>query len=61
MPANPNTTQDDPVQTSTPPRLPTCPCCAGPLILLRGLFRCTRCQYSLCFGCESGGEGADGD
>jgi hypothetical protein len=34
------------------PRHPTCPCCAGPLVMLRDAYRCVRCQYTLCVGCE---------
>lgn len=31
---------------------PRCPACAGVLVPLRGVFRCTRCRLSLCEGCE---------
>jgi len=30
-----------------------CPVCSGPLVPLRGTYRCTRCCYSLCVGCEA--------
>jgi hypothetical protein len=33
---------------------PPCPVCEGPLIPLRGVFRCSRCYFSLCLGCEAG-------
>jgi hypothetical protein len=29
-----------------------CPVCNGPLIPLRGNYRCARCFFSLCVGCE---------
>ncbi len=61
MPATPNTPQEDTRKTGTATRMPSCPCCAGALIMLRGLFRCTRCQYSLCEGCEVGGEEVERD
>jgi hypothetical protein len=35
---------------------PRCPFCAGLLLLLRDLYFCNRCRFSLCAGCE----GADG-
>jgi hypothetical protein len=31
---------------------PRCPVCSGALIPLRSQYRCTRCYYSLCVGCE---------
>jgi hypothetical protein len=31
---------------------PPCPVCGGPLIPLRGQYRCSRCLFSLCVGCE---------
>jgi len=36
-----------------------CPCCAGPLVPLRGSFRCGRCHYTFCIGCEN--DGSDGN
>jgi hypothetical protein len=30
-----------------------CPACSGPLLELRGLYRCTRCYFTLCVGCEA--------
>jgi hypothetical protein len=35
---------------------PSCPVCSGPLVPLRGAFRCVRCSFTICEGCE-GGEG----
>ena len=49
--------QDRTKNSSAPVRSPSCPCCAGPLIVLRGMFRCARCQYTLCMDCE----GADAE
>jgi hypothetical protein len=31
-----------------------CPVCNGSLILLRGDYRCSRCHFTLCVGCEGG-------
>ena len=40
-----------------------CPVCGGVLVPLRGQWRCSRCQFSLCVGCEVGlgQESADDD
>jgi len=52
--------------TNQPPDAPSsgpppCPVCAGPLIPLRDQYRCTRCFYSFCAGCENpDGYGAGG-
>jgi hypothetical protein len=35
-------------------RPPLCPVCAGRLVPLRDRYRCARCFYSLCNGCEGG-------
>jgi hypothetical protein len=32
---------------------PLCPVCSGPLVPLRGNYRCGRCFFSLCVGCEA--------
>ena len=34
---------------------PPCPVCGGPLVPLRGEYRCSRCRFSLCVGCEAEG------
>jgi hypothetical protein len=34
-------------------RDPACPVCSGVLVPLRGLYRCSRCSFSLCVGCEA--------
>ena len=36
-------------------RAPSCPVCSGPFVELRGQYRCTRCFYTLCVGCEPSG------
>jgi hypothetical protein len=46
-------TQNDSQKVATPARLPSCPCCAGALVMLREMYRCARCQYSICVGCET--------
>jgi hypothetical protein len=33
---------------------PPCPACGGALLLLRGFWRCPRCQYRICEECEGG-------
>jgi hypothetical protein len=33
---------------------PLCPVCRGLLIEQRGWFRCTRCPFRICEGCEGG-------
>ena len=37
-------------------RPPACPVCGGVLTEARNLWRCTRCSYTLCEGCEGGSE-----
>jgi hypothetical protein len=32
---------------------PCCPVCAGPLVPLRESYRCCRCFFTLCAGCEA--------
>jgi hypothetical protein len=32
---------------------PPCPVCGGALVPLRGHFRCSRCFFSACAGCEA--------
>jgi hypothetical protein len=34
-----------------------CPACAAPMVPLRGQYRCTRCYFTFCVGCEDGGQG----
>ena len=34
---------------------PLCPVCAGPLVPLGNTWRCARCCFTLCDGCEAGG------
>jgi len=43
-----------PEQTPTHEAVPLCPACGGQLLLLRSLWRCPRCHYSICDGCEGG-------
>ncbi len=38
--------------TSTTTSTPPCPVCGGVLVPLRSTWRCLRCHYSLCAGCE---------
>jgi hypothetical protein len=47
--------RDDRVTT---PAAPLCPVCTGVLIELRGFVRCTRCHFSMCAGCDGGGDWA---
>ena len=30
-----------------------CPICNGPLILLSRCYRCARCSFAICIGCEA--------
>ena len=34
-------------------RLPPCPKCAGPLAPLHNGYRCCRCRFTLCAGCDA--------
>jgi hypothetical protein len=54
--------------TSTPPPAPEaprpaalCPLCQGGLVRLRDAYRCGRCSFVICVGCEAVavGPGAD--
>jgi hypothetical protein len=38
----------EPVVTAAP----ICPMCGGGLVPLRGQWRCSRCYFTLCVGCE---------
>lgn len=31
---------------------PICPLCGGTMIPMRGVWRCARCYFTLCAGCE---------
>jgi hypothetical protein len=33
-------------------RAPACPLCTAPLIELRSFWRCPRCYYLICAGCD---------
>jgi hypothetical protein len=33
---------------------PPCPICGGGLVPLRGTWRCARCSFLLCVGCDPG-------
>jgi hypothetical protein len=49
-------------RTERVPPAPTggCPVCGGgPLVPLRGLVRCARCQWAMCAGCEPAPEVAE--
>jgi hypothetical protein len=55
MQANPSICSNEPSAASQSQfAQPTCPVCNGFLILQRGDFRCSRCQFTLCVGCEGG-------
>lgn len=50
-------TRDQVVATSEPQepsQAPACPVCGGQLTEARSLWRCVRCSYTLCEGCEGG-------
>jgi hypothetical protein len=40
---------------------PPCPVCAGLLVPLRDQYRCSRCFFSFCVGCENPDEYSAGD
>ena len=44
-------------ETQEVARPPACPACGGVLTEARSLWRCPRCSYSLCEGCEGGEAG----
>ncbi len=48
--------KDHATATNPPPspNLPTCPACAGRLLFLSNFYRCCRCGFCLCVGCEEG-------
>ena len=44
----------EPPRDATPPaRPPCCPVCNGQRVPLRGAYRCSRCMFILCVGCEA--------
>jgi hypothetical protein len=44
------------LSAALPPTISTgmalCPACTGRLVLLRDFFRCVRCGFCICTGCE---------
>jgi len=46
-------TPDEASQEPAASRQPCCPVCSGALVELRGQFRCSRCYFTLCVGCET--------
>jgi hypothetical protein len=48
-PSSPPTRTNDHEQ---PVYLPPCPLCRGSLVPLRNSYRCLRCSYHVCAGCE---------
>jgi hypothetical protein len=55
MHASTEPTSAAPNQQASPPSCPAlCPVCAGRLVYLRSQYRCSRCCYSFCVGCEDG-------
>ena len=44
---------DEPGQEPATNRQPCCPVCNGALVELRGQYRCSRCYFTLCVGCET--------
>jgi hypothetical protein len=36
-----------------------CPLCCGPLLPLQSHYRCARCHFSLCVGCENAEEASE--
>jgi hypothetical protein len=43
--------EEQPDKAPAPGR-PPCPVCSGPLLPLRDFYRCSRCGFSICAGCE---------
>jgi hypothetical protein len=39
-------------ERAIPHHLPPCPVCSEPLLDLRGVLRCRRCQFSICTSCD---------
>jgi hypothetical protein len=44
---------DEPSQETPSQRQPCCPVCNGALVELRGQYRCARCLFTFCVGCEA--------
>jgi len=47
-----HTSQMTPEPIAHPPSLPPCPTCLGQLVFLRNFYRCVRCGFCICVGCE---------
>lgn len=46
-------TPNTPTTCSIPAAQPrACPACAAPMLPLRGQYRCSRCYFTFCIGCE---------
>lgn len=48
-PSSQEATAAERVESACPPR---CPVCSGSLVPLHNAYRCSRCGYHLCAGCE---------
>jgi hypothetical protein len=58
----PPSTQEAPTKDKTESLcLPCCPVCSGSLVPLHNSYRCSRCAYYLCVGCEQIETGAGTD
>lgn len=53
--------KDDARERVEPSYPPQCPLCNGSLILLHSTYRCSRCCYHHCVGCEQIDAGAPSD
>jgi hypothetical protein len=48
--------QDQPTQPTQPSfpsqGTPPCPACMGRLVFMRNFYRCSRCGFCICIGCD---------
>jgi hypothetical protein len=54
MPTIPTLGRPEASPVSAPVTHSLCPVCGGPLLFQGWQLRCSRCQFSLCEGCEGG-------
>jgi len=48
-------------RAALPPSAPLCPVCNGSLVPLGGQFRCGRCHFTVCEGCDGAAAGSGAD
>jgi hypothetical protein len=59
--STPSSQENTATERGEPTYVPRCPLCSGALIALPSAYRCTRCCYHHCVGCEPSDAAAPSD